>query len=195
VTPFDLRAFDPPLSVPTLTSGPVVLRPFDLSDLPLVRQASGDDTITAITSVPSIYSDDEGRAFIERQHQRAAGADGLSFVIAGADDSGVGMGSIGLWLPEIESGRASIGYWLLEEHRGHKLAGWALRGLVGHAVGTLAIPRLHLFVEPWNVASARTAEFAGFSRETLLRRWERINGEQRDVESYVLLNEEADAGE
>ena len=39
--------------------------------------------------------------------------------------------------------------------------------------GTLAIPRLHLFVEPWNAASARTAEAAGFDREATLRGWER----------------------
>ena len=54
----------------------------------------------------------------------------------------------------------------------------------------LAIPRLHLFVEPWNVASARTAEAAGFTREATLRGWERIDGEQHDADCYALLRTE-----
>jgi RimJ/RimL family protein N-acetyltransferase len=51
----------------------------------------------------------------------------------------------------------------------------------------LAIPRVHLFVEPWNVASARTAESAGFRREATLRGWERIDGSQRDADCYAQL--------
>ncbi|HVB90489.1 MAG TPA: GNAT family N-acetyltransferase [Acidimicrobiales bacterium] len=192
---FDLGAFDPPLTVPVLQSGPVLLRPFELSDLDLVRQAAPDSYITAITTVPVHYSDDEGRGFIERQHERASGGHGFSFVIAESAEPAVGLGSIGLWLREIESGRASIGYWLIPGARGRKLAGWALRGVVAFAFGQLSIPRLHLFVEPWNAASACTAEAAGFTREALLRGWERVGGEQRDAFCYVLLHREWSAGE
>jgi RimJ/RimL family protein N-acetyltransferase len=195
LTPFDIRTFDPPLSVPELSSGPVVLRPYAPTDLSLIRQGSADPYIPTFTSIPAIYSDAEGTAFIERQHERASGGHGFSFVIAEHGHAGVGLGSIGLWLREIESGRASIGYWLSSEARGRRLAGWALRAVVAYAFTGLSIPRLHLFVEPWNVASARTAEFAGFSREAFLRGWERIDDEQRDVDCYVLLHQEWSAGE
>lgn len=40
--------------------------------------------------------------------------------------------------------------------------------------------RLQLFVEPWNVASIRTAERAGFEREGLLRSWREVAGKRRD---------------
>ncbi len=102
----------------------------------------------------------------------------------------MGIGSIGLWLQEIESGRASIGYWLVAGARGRGLAANALGAVVSFAFGVLSIPRLHLFVEPWNVASARTAEAAGFSREATLRGWERIDGEQRDADCFALLRSE-----
>jgi RimJ/RimL family protein N-acetyltransferase len=46
---------------------------------------------------------------------------------------------------------------------------------------------VHLFVEPWNIASARTAEFAGFRREAMLRGWERIDGVQKDADCYAQL--------
>jgi RimJ/RimL family protein N-acetyltransferase len=184
---FDPAALTPPLRVPVLKAGPVVLRPFEADDLPLVRLAAVDPVIPSITSVPRGYDEGEGRAFIERQYQRAAEGDGFSFVIAPESDPARGIGSIGLWLNEIESGRASIGYWIVKGGRGRGLAGCALRGLVAFAFGELAIPRLQLFVEPWNVASAKTATSAGFVREALLRDFERIDGEQHDAECYARL--------
>jgi ribosomal-protein-alanine N-acetyltransferase len=190
MTPFNLSTFDAPLTVPELTSGPVLLRPFKLLDLPLVKAAAADPYIPHISSIPPTYSDDGGRAFIERQQARAREGHGFSFVIAEGAAPAVGVGSVGLWLREIESGRASIGYWLTEAARGRKLAGWALRGLVTFAFEELAIPRLHLFVEPWNTASMRTAEFGWFTREGLLRGWERIDDSQKDAYCYMLLRED-----
>ena len=185
---FDPAAFTPPLRVPRLASPPLVLRPYAVSDLALVRQAAADPFIPSISSVPRTYTDDAGRAFIARQHARGAEGDGYSFVIAPEAEPKTGIGSIGLWLQEIESGRAAIGYWLLAGARGQGLAAHALRAVVSFAFGTLSIPRLHLFVEPWNVASARTAEAAGFQREATLRGWERIDGEQRDADCFALLH-------
>jgi RimJ/RimL family protein N-acetyltransferase len=194
VNQFDLSTFAPPLQVPELRSGPAVLRPFTLADLPLVRQAASDPYIPTITSLPAVYSDDEGRAFIERQVERARGGHGYPFVIAEATVPDRGVGALGLWLREIDSGRASIGYWLVPSARGKKLAGSALRGVVTFAFETLGIPRLQLFVEPWNVASQRTAEAAGFTQEALLHGWERIDGAQHDAFSYALLRQDWSPG-
>ena len=74
--------------------------------------------------------------------------------------------------------------------RGHGLAACALRAIVAFAFNELAVPRLHLFVEPWNIASARTAEAAGFRREATLRGWERIDGTQHDADCFALLHTE-----
>ncbi len=187
---FDPAAFTPPLRVPQLVSPPVLLRPYALSDLDMVRQAAADPLIPSITSVPRTYTEEAGRAFIERQQARDAEGDGYSFVIAPEADPTTGIGSIGLWLQEIDSGRASIGYWLVAGAHGQGLAAAALRGVVSFAFGTLSIPRLHLFVEPWNIASARTAEAAGFGREAILREWERIDGAQHDADCFALLYSE-----
>jgi [ribosomal protein S5]-alanine N-acetyltransferase len=192
---FDPAALAPPLRVPVLHGTDVVLRPWSISDLTLVRQGSADPLVPSISSIPRRYSDDTGRAFIERQHRRAAEGDGISFVIAEESEPAAGIGSIGLWLHEIESGRASVGYWLLERFRGRRLATDALRTVVDYAVRGPGIPRLHLFVEPWNVASVRTAEAAGFMREATLRGWERIDGEQRDADCFALLSQEWSAAQ
>jgi RimJ/RimL family protein N-acetyltransferase len=203
VTSFDLSVFEAPLTLPELRNGPVLLRGFAMSDLSLIRGAAADPYIPTMTSVPSPYSDDNGRAFIERQHRLALHGHGYPFVISesvvsgsgvsGSGDSSSsqdGVGALGMWLRDIENGRASIGYWLLPSARGKRLAGRALRAIVTYAFETLAIPRLQLFIEPWNVASQRTAEYAGFSREALLRGWERISGTQHDAYCYALLHQE-----
>lgn len=190
---FDPSAFAPPLRVPRLSHPPVVLRAYTPFDLDLVREASADPLIPSISSVPRAYSDNAGRAFIERQRVRSEEGDGYSFVIARDDDPGTGVGSIGLWLQEIEAGRASIGYWVVASARGQHFAAHALRAVVTFGFTRLAIPRLQLFVEPWNVASSRTAEAAGFRHEATLRGWERIDGSQHDADCYSLLHAEWEA--
>jgi ribosomal-protein-alanine N-acetyltransferase len=187
---FELTRFDAPLLLPVLRGGPVVLRPFDADDVALVVEASRDPYIPAITSLPADATDAEARSFIDRQQKRAVGGHGYSLAVATAEDERRGIGAVGLWLRDIEQGRATAGYWLLAPARGHGLAAEALRVLTDFAFGQLAIPRVQLYIEPWNVASARTATAAGFTLEARLRGWERIGDEQHDADCYSQLREE-----
>ena len=179
----------PPLVVPTLFAPPYRLRPWELSDLDLVREASGDPYIPLITSVPSAFSEAEGVAFIERQWSRARLGQGYPFVIAGAaTDRGVGV----IGLRNVDEGRVSIGYWVVKPARGRGTAAHALRAVAAWGLGELRIPRLELTVEPWNVASIVTAERCGFHREGLLRAWSlrawnRVGTERCDVFMYSRL--------
>ena len=49
------------------------------------------------------------------------------------------------------------------------------------------LDRLELYVEPWNEGSWRAAERAGFQREGLLRSWERVGSEPKDMFMYSRL--------
>lgn len=178
-----------PLEVPELTArAGFTLRPWRLSDLPLVHEASGDPYIPLITTVPSPCSEAAGVAFVERQWSRAATRAGYTFVIVNSDDRPVGQ--VGLWLRDLAQGRASLGYWVVESARGQGAAGAALDAVADWALRVLAIPRLELWVEPDNTASVRTAERAGFRREGLLRKWQEVGGERRDMLMYALLSGE-----
>ncbi|MER5887191.1 GNAT family N-acetyltransferase [Streptomyces sp. NPDC001941] len=173
-----------PHEVPLLRANDaLVLRPWRLDDLPLVEEAAGDPYIPLITTVPSAYSYDEGVAFVRRQWERTTGGTGYPFVIARADDDRA-LGTIGLWVGEVAQGRATLGYWVAESARGHGAASAALRAVSAWAADDLRIPRLQLFVEPWNTASCRTAEEAGFVREGLLRSWQLVGTERRDMYVY-----------
>jgi ribosomal-protein-alanine N-acetyltransferase len=178
-----------PVDVPELAAGGgFKLRSWRLSDLPLVREVSEDDYIPLITTVPSPYSESAGVAFVERQWGRATAGSGYPFVIVSAD--GRPVGTVGLWLKDLAQGRASLGYWVAESARGQGAAGASLGAVTDWALRELRIPRLELYVEPWNTGSVRTAERAGFRREGLLRAWQQVGAGRRDMFMYALLNGE-----
>ena len=184
--PGDTGQMSEGLVVPALAAGPFRLRPFVLADLDVVREAARDPYIPLITTVPAEFTDTEGRRYIERQWDRARRGSGYSFAIADAA-TGRAVGSIGLWLHDIGAGRASVGYWVAGPARGRGASRHALRTLIFWALGVLGIPRLELYVEPWNEASIRVAEQAGFRQEGLLRSWQEVGGERKDMLMYSLL--------
>jgi hypothetical protein len=71
------------------------LRPFAVADLDLVRETSADPDIPQMTTVPAVFSETEGIAFIERQWSRARIGERYPFVIADAATDR-GIGAIGL---------------------------------------------------------------------------------------------------
>jgi RimJ/RimL family protein N-acetyltransferase len=176
-----------PLDVPVLDTGEgFLLRPWrmDAADLALVREASEDPLIPLITTVPAEWSEAEGEAFVRRQWRRATDRTGYPLVIEGADGGGP-LGNVGLWLCAGDPERASLGYWVAPSARGMGAAGAALETLTRWALTTLRLARLELYVEPWNTASLRTAERAGFTREGLLRSWQRVGDQRKDMYMYA----------
>ncbi|MFI5283594.1 MAG: GNAT family N-acetyltransferase [Candidatus Dormibacterales bacterium] len=182
----DRDSFEP-LILPRLKAGELVLRDFRDSDLEMIHEVSADPLIPLITTVPAVYSDAAGLAFIQRQRDRLTSREGYAFVIAdGADDRP--LGAIGVWIRDIDRGRASVGYWLRPSARGRGAMTAALVAASDWALKNLEIARLELFVEEGNVASWKTAEQAGFAREGLLRHWELIGGEWKDLLVYSRIS-------
>ena len=73
--------------------------------------------------------------------------------------------------------------------RGH---GHATEALVAATWFGWTIPELHriaLHIEPWNTPSIRTAERAGYQREGLLRSYQEIAGERRDMLLYAAVRD------
>ena len=177
---------DSELIVPVLAAGPFRLRPFRLTDVDLIRKAAQDPCIPLITTVPAVFTQDEGRQFIEQQWSRARQGTGYSFAIADAT-SDRAVGQAGLWLQAIGQGRAAVGCWVTASARGRGAAAHAVAAIARWALRELGLPRLELYVEPWNQASIRTAQKAGFRREGLLRSWQAVGGERKDMIMYSLL--------
>jgi RimJ/RimL family protein N-acetyltransferase len=94
-----------------------------------------------------VFTEDEGRQFIERQWSRARQGIGYSFAIADAA-SDRAAGQAGLRLEAIGQGRAAVGYWVTASARGRGAAAHAVAAIACWALRELRIPRVELYVEP-----------------------------------------------
>lgn len=174
------------LELPLLENEQVRLRAFRDSDAAVIQAASSDPLIPLITTVPTSSAEADALAFIARQHDRLLTGAGYSFAIAGAHTDEA-VGQIGLWPRAVDTERASIGYWIEAGHRKAGYASAALGLVTEWALGSGEFERLELAVEPWNEASWRLAERAGFQREGLMRQWQRVGSERKDMLLYALL--------
>jgi [ribosomal protein S5]-alanine N-acetyltransferase len=170
--------------LPVLRGKAVLLRPFEASDAAILEEVATDPLIPKITTVPAVYSEDAALAYIERQHDRLRSGEGYSFAIS-LGEGAQAVGQIGVWVPDLAKGRATVGYWVAASARGNGLAGKALDLVSSWAFENLPIHRLTGYVEPWNLGSIRTAESAGFQSEGLLRSWELVDGEPKDMVSLA----------
>ena len=114
--------------LPRLEAGAYRLRGFEPRDVPMVVEAGADPLIPLISSVAAGGGDREAGAFVDRQRHHLRDGHAYSFVVAErAGDRGVG--SIGLWLREVDQGRATVGYWVVASARGAARRRDALRAL------------------------------------------------------------------
>lgn len=174
---------------PILKTASYLVRKFELEDIALVKEASKDDLIPLITSIPSLYSDDEGVSYIQRQLARYDYGEGFSFAIAEAIENRA-IGSIYVGLKNFDEGRVSIGYWLVKSARGKGAVSECLKAVVEWARNELRAPRLELYVEPWNIASIKTAKSLGFSEEGLMRSWQKVGDVRKDMIMFSLIRDD-----
>lgn len=154
----------------------------------MAMDLSIDPYVPTVGTLPAKASLEEALAWVERQRQHHVRGTGFAFAVA---DAGTGrcLGHIGLWLSELGKGWAQAGYAVSPEDRGRGVAAEALRALQGFAWTIPELHRIELYIEPWNTASVRSAENAGFTREGLLRSHQEIAGARRDMLLYAAVRQ------
>ena len=168
-----------------LTDGVVRLRRWKLTDGDCLRLAATDSRIPRGTSVPAVYSEAAGMAFIERQWARQTGGEGLSLAVeAVASDEAVGL-IVALLRPQ--PGVVGLGYWVVPPERGHGYARRAVALLAPWLLTEAAISRVEALVEPANGPSRRSLERCGFREEGCLRSY--LEG-RYDAIIYSLVRED-----
>ena len=156
-----------PYPDPPLDDGVVRLRRWERHDLACIEAAGADTRIPQGTTVPAVFSEAEGMAFIERQWRRQSEGQGLSLAIARMhSDAAVGLVTL---LFRRQPAVVGLGYWVVPPARGHGLAARAVVLLAPWALRLGTVNRVEALVEPENVSSLRTLAAAGFRQEGLLR--------------------------
>jgi RimJ/RimL family protein N-acetyltransferase len=149
-----------------LTDGTLTLRPMVAEDWPsLLAEANNPE---------SLHWGFGGPALTEAQAQARCVKAGLDWLIGGAAnlllcDAATGAGAGILTLRrEGPPGVVGIGYGVLPEFRGRRFTTRALRLVSDWAFGHAGVVRLELGCKADNIASARSAEAAGFVRDGLM---------------------------
>ena len=166
--------------------GNVSLRQFCSDDADMARELSLDPYVSKIGTLPPNATAEQAQQWVERQRNRYSEGAGFSFAVI---DTAQGRcaGSVGLWVRELAAGRATVGYGIAPSFRGRRLATDAVRAVTRFGWTIPGLHRVELYIEPWNTASIKTAEHAGYLREGLLRSHQEINGERRDMLLYSNL--------
>jgi len=169
---------------PDLTDDVVRLRRWDAGDVGCVREASADKVIPEGTTVPAVFTEEAGVAFIARQLARAEQGEGLSLAITDAS-TGLAQGSVWLGVRP-QPGVVGIGYWVVPAARGRGVARRAVRLATRWSL-LQGVARVEAWVEPDNERSQHVLRAAGFHREGVLRSFLAFGTRRTDcvVFSYV----------
>jgi RimJ/RimL family protein N-acetyltransferase len=164
---------------PELTDGHVRLRAWRLSDMDCIAEAATDPRIPEGTSVPAVFTLNEGAAFVRRQWSRIEDGVGVSqAVVDTATDRAVGLAILSL---RPQAGVGGLGYWVVPSARGNGYATTAARLLGDWGLSAVGLDRVEAWVEPDNVASQHVLRSAGFELEGRLRNFLRSDGEPLDA--------------
>jgi RimJ/RimL family protein N-acetyltransferase len=139
---------------PTLTSGRLTLRPPRLDDIPALVAACQDPEIPRWTQVPSPYTEEHAREFLESEPE------GVRVFVVDAEDRL--LASISLLELDTEAGYAEIGYWVAAEARGRGVASGAIALLCDWGAAELGLTLIEILVHRDNAASLRVPPRAGF---------------------------------
>jgi len=184
-----------PLFIPTLSEGPIALRPIRLRDArPLERELMGNRGWLRQWEATSPHGpmNFDTRASIRSLLANARGGHGLPFVmeydgqLAGQlNVSSVTYGSLA---------SATIGYWVAERFAGRSVTPSSVALATDYCFFQLGLHRMEICIRPENAPSLRVVEKLGFRYEGLRRRYIHINGDWRDHYCFALVVEEVRQG-
>ncbi len=181
-TPLPPRPRTPP------THEGILLREFRDTDLALPLELLADRYVALVGSLPAQATEEPAREWIARQRRRWDEGVGFFFAVADARTDRA-VGHVNLELKALDQGRASAGYFVAPGERGRGIAAAALTAVTGYVWTIPEVHRIELLIEPWNAASLRTAENAGYQREGLLRSYMEIGGRRRDMVLYAAVRQ------
>ena len=147
-----------------LGSDRLLLRPWRLDDADALVGIMRDRSMHRFLDLPDPYTQDAALEFLTGL-ARTTRRDGTGIEAAAVERSSgllIGSGTVRL------AGDPDIGYWVAPQARGRGYASETTRTLTRFAVDH-GLPRMSLFCDVANLASARTALAAGFRFESVAR--------------------------
>ncbi|MBV8500683.1 MAG: GNAT family N-acetyltransferase [Paucibacter sp.] len=164
----------------------LVLRPPTPADAQAFYAIFSDPQGMRYSSTPPWTTMEQAHAYVQRAIDEFASGTSLRLVLQRRDDGQV-IGQCVYYAISAQNRRAELGYSMAVKAWGRGYMNEALHAFVDYGFGELDFIRIEADIDPRNVASARSLERLGFSREGLMRdRWI-VAGEVSDTGFYGLL--------
>lgn len=160
-----------------------ILRPFKRGDEEsLARNINNKKIYHNLLNVPYPYTLKDAKKWIDENLKEAKNKNPekirLAIEIAGEIAGGIG-------LDKIKGHKAEIGYWLGEKYWGQGIATQAVKLVAKYGFDKLKLKRIYAHVFPWNKASMRVLEKAGFKFEGVLKKNHKKNNRYLDSHLYA----------
>ena len=148
---------DPPVALPVLTDGHVLLRAAEPRDLPAIDAGMQDPDVIRWIGPPEGSAHD---VLVQNEERWARGSPTMAI----CELDGTCVGKVWMEIRDTDRSTGFVGYWLLPAGRGRGLATSAVRLVSSWAVRELGVTRVRLTTAPDNERSQRVADRSGFRR-------------------------------
>lgn len=175
-----------PLPSQPLICDDIALRPWCEDDAATLAILCRDDDIARWTNAPSDYREADGRSYIRRVEEERRAGRGVYYAVVDAASDRL-LGACDLRISPADPHVGEVGFLLGAHARGRGRMARAVRLIARWGFEELGLRRIEVLVHPENLAAARVAESACFTREGLLRAYREKHGEREDRVVFSLL--------
>ncbi|MCK4907727.1 MAG: GNAT family N-acetyltransferase [Spirochaetes bacterium] len=174
---------------PTIKTDRLLLRPFELSDAPQVKELAGDKAISDTTlNIPYPYEDGMAEEWISTHQPKFEAEERVDCAIVLKSTQEL-IGAIGLIIDK-KFNRADLGYWVAKEYWNHGYCTEAARAILDYAFDKLKLHKITAIHIARNPASGKVMEKIGMKKEGLFKDHVIKCDEYEDIVSYGILNGE-----
>ena len=178
-----------PMPQPSIETTRLILRPFRLSDAPVIQELAGERVIADTTmNIPHPYEDGMAEEWIEGHEPGYEDGSSATFAVVLRDDAEL-VGAISL---RIDRGinKAELGYWIGKAFWNHGYATEATVAVLAFGFEELELNRIYARHLARNPSSGRVMEKAGMAFEGTARQ-DAIKWDQyEDMVSHGILRED-----
>jgi RimJ/RimL family protein N-acetyltransferase len=170
-----------------ITAGRLHLRPWVPYDAGDVFEACQDPEIPRWTPIPSPYTREDARVFVEETAPQGwESGTAATWAVLDATTGGL-LAAVGLYGINETHRSAEVGYWTAAPARGGGVTAEAVGTVCRWGFGVLGLQRVACVVAVENRASQRVATRAGFAYEGVMRNGMRLKSGQTDAWLASLL--------
>ncbi|HOW31850.1 MAG TPA: GNAT family N-acetyltransferase [Bacteroidales bacterium] len=167
-------------TIPTLFTERLIMRPFAVTDGPIVRELAGNVKVAENTlNMPYPYPEGEAEKWIATHNAEFIEKRNLVLAICNKDNSLL-IGCIGLQF-NLALGNAELGYWIGEPYWNKGYATEAARAMIRYGFKKLGLHKIFANVYVTNPASAKVLKNCGMKQEGYLEKHIRHWGSYKDI--------------